>query len=131
VSLTSSRIKNGLIKEGTVTRSSKSLYSEGVVCLDVSYFGCDLKRGSCRGIYPWHSMQGDVFRPGITQQAHFHCPSTALQPVVTLSKITAIEATDATHDAWDKHTLLMLCEGCTPIGGKQGEHDSRVTDPAS
>jgi hypothetical protein len=40
----------------------------------------------------------------ITQRPHYHHPSTALQPVVTLSTITALEATDATQGAWDEHT---------------------------
>jgi hypothetical protein len=35
---------------------------------------------------------------------HFHYLSTALQPVATLSTITAFEATDATQGAWDECT---------------------------
>jgi hypothetical protein len=40
----------------------------------------------------------------ITHHVHFHLPSTALQPAVTISKITAFEATDATRRTWDRRT---------------------------
>jgi len=40
----------------------------------------------------------------IIHHTHFHYPSTALQPAVTISKITAFEATDATRGAWNLHT---------------------------
>ena len=33
-----------------------------------------------------------------------HVHSTALQPAVTISKITAFEATDATRRTWDRRT---------------------------
>ena len=53
----------------------------------------------------------------ITQHTHFHYPSTALQPVATLSTITALEATVATQGAWDKHTC---CSCDTELGQSLG-----------
>ncbi|XP_014552563.1 hypothetical protein COCVIDRAFT_109988, partial [Bipolaris victoriae FI3] len=69
----------------------------------------------------------------ITLHAHFHLPSTALQPAATFSTITAFEATEATRRAWNERTLWFChahvarsleerCEGIisrTPI--RQGE----------
>ncbi|EMD68247.1 hypothetical protein COCSADRAFT_33197 [Bipolaris sorokiniana ND90Pr] len=69
----------------------------------------------------------------ITLHAHFHLPSTALQPAAAFLTITAFEATEATRRAWNEHTLWFRhahvarsleerCEGIisrTPI--RQGE----------
>jgi hypothetical protein len=55
----------------------------------------------------------------------------ALQPVVTLTLITAFEATDAILGAWHRKLNARITRGCATIGRKNGEHDSWITNEAS
>jgi len=56
--------------------------------------------------------------------------SPALQPVVTLTPITAFEATDAIQGAWDRTHNAHITRNCTTIGRKNGGHDDCRTNEA-
>jgi hypothetical protein len=55
----------------------------------------------------------------------------ALQPVVTLTLVTAFEATEAMLDAWHRRHNARITRDCATIGRKNGEHDSCSTNEAS